>query len=212
MMNHDLRFETNVAAQVRILQIISIGLMLGPVIFFIAIMFAVPRRVVEPGAFPVLAAVQGLFALSALVIWSVVPGIVARAGVQRVAEGRPHGPGNRRTTQVEDTSKWTKEDFLLQVRSQNTLIAAAVLEAPIFLAIIVYMLEGHWISLATAGALFLFQLTQFPTTTSVLDWVEYQMRHMEPPTHSPSMEFYSRLDLVERLFEIGDQIFCIFNA
>ncbi len=64
----------------------------------------------------------------------------------------------------------------MQVYTTGTVVSAAILEAGVFLNLVVYMLERSPMSLAMAGLLWAALLLKFPTRGGVERWLEQEER------------------------------------
>lgn len=85
---------------------------------------------------------------------------------------------NHAVKEGEFTKETTKEDYdqsLLQKFQIKKIIGLAMLEGSAFLAIVCYFMEKNSLSLVTGAVLVLAMIVQFPTTTRINNWIEYQI-------------------------------------
>ncbi|MFL5243194.1 MAG: hypothetical protein ACJ8FY_13900 [Gemmataceae bacterium] len=68
---------------------------------------------------------------------------------------------------------------LLGIYQSSRIIAAALLEGPAFFCLIAYLVEGHWLSLAAAGILWIGLLLLFPSVDGVARWIMEQQETIQ---------------------------------
>jgi len=68
---------------------------------------------------------------------------------------------------------------LCGVYQSSRIIAAALIEGPALFCLIAYLIEGQWISLVTAGILWIGLLFLFPSVDGVARWIMDQQEHIQ---------------------------------
>lgn len=138
---------------VRAMQIIAGALIMGVVTFGLVAVFII-GALDEPADGIIFSAVGAAFASGAFVMHLVVPGMMTASSRGDAAA-------------LDDSS-------LYQTYQVRMIVGLALLEGAAFFNIIAAIVEHNWWSLAIAGALVLWMLAMFPTTTRVKHWVETQ--------------------------------------
>ncbi len=144
------------AGAARLLQIITIALILG-VVVFAAIAVLVIGALNQPpqGNLLSLAAIGG--AVAAFGAHFRIPDIVVAQNLKN---------GNR------DAST------LCGLYVSRTIVATAILEGAAFLNLVAMIVEHHWWSLIVVGGLLLWMASQIPSSTRIQSWVD--ARQSEP--------------------------------
>ena len=165
-------------ARLRALQIIRAALIAGVVVFAGVVLFSPANN---PGPPPerqgplVTYVALGVF-VAALLAWAIVPNLIAGRAVAKNAAGTwtaQSGPGAPPAAFATDGGK------LLVVYQNRSIIAAALLDGPAFLAGVAYMTERQAAALGvTAGAVLLMLIT-FPTRGGVQAWLERQQQTID---------------------------------
>ncbi len=146
------------------MQIIAVALVMGVVLFAAVAVLGIGALDKPPKADATVSYIALAFATVMFGAHLVVPATVAR---------------NARTTagnEAMHASRW------VAIYQTKLVVALALLEGPAFFNMIALIIESHWWSLATAGALVFFMLAAFPTKTRVAQWVETQQAS-EPWSH-----------------------------
>jgi hypothetical protein len=128
--------------QLSTLQIIVGALATGPLLFAAVVLVAIPGQPNE-GVMTRMGLIAGFICL------------VAQNFVGRQILNQSPPPGRR-----------------MQVYTTGTIVSAAILEAGVFLNLVVFMLERSQLSLAMAGLLWAAMLLKFPTRGGVERWLE----------------------------------------
>jgi hypothetical protein len=113
------------------------------------------------------------FAALGIVMSVILPGTITAAQRKKVADGTWQPGGRQGPAPASDAGK------LAMVYQLKMIISAAFLEAPAFLALMAYMIEGHAVNLGIAGVLLLGLMAHFPTVGRVETWVEHQLGQVE---------------------------------
>jgi hypothetical protein len=155
--------EPNLNQRVQVMQVIIAALVLG-VLFFMA--FAIFQQAMGNAAAPAdhtLLAIALAFAIAMVVVRCAVPGwMVSNARRQLL----------RQKGEVDDKN-------LPNVYQTQMIAGAALLEAPIFLLLVVYLIQGQPLILCTAVLLTAGLALQFPTVPGVQRWLERQRELLE---------------------------------
>lgn len=141
---------------VRVLQIITVSLVAGVLLFGGIAVFGLGALDGPPEGF-VVSAVGAVVAGGAFVLHLIIPAAIARQAGTAPAWG------------------------LYGMYLTKTIVGLAILEGAAFLNIIATIIEHNGWSLAIAGGLVFWMLALFPTKTRVAHWVEvHQMLHSSP--------------------------------
>jgi hypothetical protein len=162
-----------VALLARPMQIIVFALTTGLVIF-LAVVATLPiggQQAGEPPREPFLSYLGIAAAIIALFVWAIVPRVFAGKMRQSIVEGKPlecHGLAH------------TTEDMrqikpLIVVHQTNLIVGCAILEGAGFFNAVAYMLEHQQMNLLAAAVLALMILTQFPTGSRLVSWIEDEL-------------------------------------
>lgn len=145
-----------VAGTARLLQIITVALIVG-VVIFAAILVLVVGVLNQPP--------QGNL-LSLAAIGGAAAGFAMHGTIAEVIVVQNLKNGNR------DMST------LCGLYMSRTIVATAILEGAAFMNLAAMMIEHHWWSLIVVGGLLLWMISQIPSPTRVQQWVE--ARQFEP--------------------------------
>jgi hypothetical protein len=163
----------------RILKIITLAMCLGPLIFLgiIAYIFDQQGRgLVLPGDLaPVTLAALAFFAVGVPISF-VLPGVVLRNAVSRIASGTWQPPQSDYGRVL--PGPFTDTEKLMLSRQNAHIIGMALLEGPTMMALIALMLEGQVLALAAAGLGLLLILARFPTEGRIRPWLEEQTERL----------------------------------
>lgn len=168
----ELNDETIIRRTTRIVQIITASLILGMVIF---VVITVIVKVDNAGTHPMLTYLAlGAFSME-LVMAIVVPRVITRSNVQKIAEGKWQPPPNLQSYPQLSTDRG-KLLFIFQTKH---IITCALLEGAGFFGCIAYMVENDALALGVAVAVIVLMAAAFPTIGRVRNWLEVQERYME---------------------------------
>ena len=149
----------SIAGVTRVVQILVASLIAGVTVFLMIALALGPMSKPAPAivaGLPLITAVSLLFALILIPISIVVPWLVTESKVGQIAKGLPT----------------FDQDQLLATYQTQTIVGAAMNEAPAFFAAIAYMLEGNPIALGLVLLLLIGIAARFPTVPKVEAWVE----------------------------------------
>jgi len=150
-------------------QIIMASLV-GGCVFFLAVVLSIRLRggAAPAGPGPLLAYVAVGFAVMALVARAVVPTVLVRAGLRRLAA---------RQTEASDPAGAVAA--LWRLFSTRTIVCGAILEGAAFFALVAYLVEGAAIALAVALLLIAALALHFPTRSGTARWIQRQRESLE---------------------------------
>jgi len=157
------------------MQIIVGALVAGCLTFFVVVC-AVSLRGDAADESLVITYTAIVFACVALVVRTIVPGLIVAQGRRRIIEGTWQGSPTVNARFSEQTGDAGK---LAAVFTTRLIVAAALLEGTAFFAMIAYMLEGSPLALILAAALILGVALHFPTRARLVDWIEEQLTLIE---------------------------------
>jgi hypothetical protein len=158
-MNSQLGTAFSLDAHVRNLQIIKFGLISGVVIFAIVIVFAIPKP--NPPADPLFVWIMAGFGVIAVLARMVVPRLLVKAGVQRIATGAGGSPDS---SQAVDAA-------LAGLYQVQMIVGSAILEGGAFGNLASCLMTGHALSWVVTGFLWLGLVFDFPTRSAVERWI-----------------------------------------
>lgn len=157
----------------RTTQIISTALT-GGVAFFAAIVLVLstqqPRG--DAPAVPILTYAAAGVALLAVVLRTVVPGLIAAQARQAIVNrdaSRVPQPAVHNAAELGDVAP------LMGMFQTRLIVGAALLEGGAFFCLVAYLLERQPLALIAAGVLFCFLLGQFPSVARVTGWIETEL-------------------------------------
>jgi hypothetical protein len=124
----------------------------------------------QPAAgLPVITLIAGLVFLTNLPLAILLPVLITRSAVRRIAAGAWRGPPGADPAQSEsDVGK------LVAVWQTSTLVGYALLEGAGFFGCIAYLLEGQGAALGVAGAALGMMAGMFPTAGRLGAWLQRQ--------------------------------------
>jgi hypothetical protein len=166
------------ARATRTMQIIVGALAAGVISFFVVVLLIDSRGGAPPPEMPVLTYMALATAPAAILVATFFPGVVLRSQRQAILDGKSNfaAAGARGNTTTPAEGRLMP---LLGGYQTALIIRSAILEGAAFFALVAYMVEGKWWSLAAAGVLLLFLLTGMPTLSRVADAVEHERRAIE---------------------------------
>lgn len=167
-------------AQIRVMQIITVGLVMGLVTFLGITIFMVWQQgkgLAKQHDLPIITYVALGFFVLQILLWQIIPNLVAKPSVIKIAQGTwipsTQTTGNPALIPASDQ---TKLAFVYQTR---LIVGCALLESAGFLACIAYLLEADTVAIALAGIVLLLMLSCFPTPQRVQSWVEHQLMSIQ---------------------------------
>lgn len=173
--------DTLLRQRLRVMQLIAAAL-IGGVLFFLGIVLF--QRGAQPpaGGVGVISLVAVFLLATNAPLAQVLPGILTRSALQRIAAGTwqsPPGaaPGNHDS----DAAK------LLTVRQTATIVSLALVEAVGFLGCIAYLLEGEAVALAVVGVALLLMVMNFPTEGGLRAWLQAQEDQLAALRHEAEL-------------------------
>ncbi len=106
----------------------------------------------------------------------IVPGLITRQNRRRIAAGTWAPPSGQNPGFSTKTSEAFQSDTgkLLVVYQTQFIVGAALIEGPLFLAAIAYMLGRNPIALGLACLLLVAHVVRFPTRSRVASWIDGQ--------------------------------------
>ncbi len=147
---------------------IIVGAMTAGAAAFLVVAVVVHSSFMEssdaPSTAPLLSYVALGYAVLALLVRTVVPGVVAAKVVRRIAGGQPDADAQAAQ--------------LKNAYATKTIIAAALIEGAALFAGVVYLVEGTTLSLALAAVLIVLLAAHFPRQASVDEWLERQTERL----------------------------------
>lgn len=180
----DESWKSELEGQTRVLQVVCIGMILGPLV-----LFGVVVGLVQSGSLaadetaPVFAYIGAAFAFLVVVLRAFLPDWVAGFGLRAVADGTwdelqargalvyPRGP-----SLVERTGDAGR---LMLVYTIRTVVAMAMLEGGCLMNVMCYLQEQQSLSLGVAGGLLAILAIGFPIHERAIAWVEPQLHALE---------------------------------
>ena len=140
------------------LQIIVAALLMGVLSFAAVAFFLGSKREADVARTPMLTYMSMAFAGVALILYFVVPGLIAARSSRalgRDASAAAYAP----------------------VFQTKTIVACALAEGAAFFALVAYIIEGNLLSYAVVGVMVVAMLFQVPTRSGIRDWCEGQLRN-----------------------------------
>ncbi len=162
----DQSWQETLTGTVRTLQIVVLAMTFGCVMFLV-IALAVTAGHGRPPA-PVLSYAAAGFAVLALVVRTIVPGIVVVQGRRNILQETAAG---------EPMETWPNK--LMRLMMTKTIAAAAILEGATFFLLVAYITEKTPWVLAMAIAWIILLTLHSPTQSRALAWIGGQLRQLE---------------------------------
>ncbi len=165
--------EMVIPQQLRLMQIIAAALLTGCIVFLAICLYLVSNNQGQG-----MAGARDRFAVSlmaALMLAAcaplafILPRFIMLAHLRRIAAGTWQAPRGAKPEQFA-----TFPAKLMAVGLTTMLIGLAMLEGPVFLGCIAYLLEGQALALAVVGVGIFLMLVKFPTKNRVRDWLVRQ--------------------------------------
>jgi hypothetical protein len=159
------------------MQIIVFALTAGLVIFIaiVATLRVGGQPPGQPPREPFISYLAIAAAVIALFAWAVVPRMLAGKMRQSIVDGQPlqyHGLPNA-------TDDMRQINPLIAMYQTSLIVGCAILEGAGFFNAVAYMLEHQQMNLLAAAVLALMILTQFPTASRLLSWIEDESATIE---------------------------------
>jgi hypothetical protein len=167
------------APRVRIMQIIAFALITGVLVFLGFACFQVfVQRQGEPAApidgLPMISLVTVAVFAGGVVASFVVPTVMTRAALQRIAAGTRQVPQG---TDPKDQA--TDLDKLLAVKQTALIVGMALLEGPAFMGCIAFFIEAQFFTLGIVAVAIVAMLLRFPTEGGVRNWLYEQTNQLQ---------------------------------
>ena len=171
---------------VRTLRIITGAMLAGAVLLCVVALVVRHGGLLErdepvPGHF-VLTYVAVAYVAGALLARFLVPGLIVSSARRKIAQSTwrpPAGGASSDPVSAESLAQTGTAGMLCAVFLQRTIIAAAMVEGAVLLALVAYLLEGQVLALVAAGLAFLALAQLIPTTTGARNWLAEQLRRLE---------------------------------
>jgi len=159
--------DTLLRQRLRVMQLIAAALILG-VLFFLGIVLF--QRGAEPpaGGVGIISLVAVLLLATNAPLAQVLPAILTRSALRRIASGTWQAPPGAAGGHDSDAAK------LLTVQQTAMLIGLALLEGVAFLGCVAYLLEGEAVALAVVGVALFLMVLNFPTEGRLRAWLQAQ--------------------------------------
>ena len=160
----------------RTMQIIVAALAAGVGTFFAIVLISSPKGQPAAGApvEPLIAYLAAAFALAAIIVWAVMPRVIAGRIRQAIVDGKPV-PAAGLSGNLPMTDERLQISPLVTMYQTPLIIGSAILEGAALFNLIAYMIERQQMSLIVAGALLLLMLSQIPTVSRLEAWVEGEL-------------------------------------
>jgi hypothetical protein len=161
----DERADELLAKRLRILQIIALAMIQGVVIFLGIVLYLVHGRGQgpPPERTPIVSIVAVVFLIVNGGLALVVPKLLVRVSLRRIAAGSWAQPGN-----AEDYA--TDASKLIAVHQQARILGLAFMEGTAFIGIVAYLLEQRAWVLNVPGVALGLMLALFPTYSKLRLW------------------------------------------
>ena len=164
----DEKSQTELTGQVRTTQVIVAALCMGIVSFAAYAIVTGPSGEPPDDKFITIAA--ACLAPVCIVLSLIATRVAVTVNRRKIADGTWKPASQQGPAPSTDAGKLA---FVYQVK---TIIGAALIEGPAFLALLAYMIEGSQLSLAVAGVMLLGVMAHFPTASRVETWIEGQLQ------------------------------------
>jgi hypothetical protein len=156
--------------KVRAMQIIAFGLICGLGSFLLIVIWLVNgpahTHAHAVGQLPILSFVAMAVFATNFVLFSILPGLITRQGVQNVIAGKW-----QQQSRNFPRPPTTIAEYLQALQQTTMIVGLALLEGAGFMAGIAYMLEGRLFALSIAIVILLIMLIRFPTLQRARDWM-----------------------------------------
>jgi hypothetical protein len=158
--------------QLRVMCIIALAMVLGPTMALGVFVYLVEFQTlnVNGGAGPpVLSYIAPAYLLLQALLAAIVPGIMTRSALQRIASGKWQAPPQSNAADfATDLAK------LLAVRQTTLIVALALLEGAALLGCIAYFIDRQTWLVGVPLAAIALKLMYFPTESRLLFWLQEQ--------------------------------------
>jgi len=162
--------KAKISSTVRTMQLITVGLVMGIAMFATVTIVARSQPDGEAPNSMMLTTIALGFAVVMILARTVVPRMIATTIVNGMVKGKssPFLPAsaNRPDAPIE-------KRFVAAYQT-TLIIGHAMVEAPAFLLLVSFMLEGQWVAFGGGAAMALLMLAGFPTLSGVSAWIEQQ--------------------------------------
>ncbi|NQT36804.1 MAG: hypothetical protein HQ581_04910 [Planctomycetes bacterium] len=175
------QWREEIVRPVRTLQIVTVALVTGCVVFLAVAMFIRlgendPAQAAAP--VPTFGYALLVFVATALLARAIAPRWLVSAARRKIAEGTwkpPQQTGGGSPISDEFLAKTGDAGKLCCVFMTKTVVGAALLEGAAFFSLIAYLAEGATLSLAMAAGLIIAVALHFPTLGRAVGWIERQL-------------------------------------
>jgi len=165
----------------RTAQILVAAMAGGPLLFLAVVLLVIEPTGPPPGpnqgnplGLPLLTLLATVFAIGALFLSFVAPGMVVGNGLKQIAERPPGDPAPTDPWKEGPTLPSNDVGALLPLFQTQLIIASALIEGAAFFALIAYMLERHPLALGITAFLIATLLSWLPTLDRVHAWLDDQ--------------------------------------
>ncbi len=184
-------YHEQLAAPLRVLQIIIVAMLLAVLIFGIVVQVT-PR--LDLGGFanntadkttettparPMITYIACAFAVSAFILGHIVAAIITTAGRRVIARGASARCRKAYTDVQTNTPEMTDTTMLYRVYQAKTIVGAAVFESAAIFLLIAYLLEHKPAVLILAAALLIGLAFLIPSRDRVERWIDAQARLLD---------------------------------
>ena len=169
-------WRSQIAGQVRVLQIIVAAVTMGPVVYLGVVFSIAPPLQPAGGGETLLTYLACGMAAASVAAWLLIPPLVSARFRRQIAAGTwPPSvqPAGLQGTPLNDAGK------LCAAYNIRTIIAVALLEGAAFFLVTAYQLERNRLALAIAALLIGMILLHMPTRDRVAGWIETQLQRLE---------------------------------
>jgi len=174
------------AARVRVMQIVTMAIVMGAVVFLVIALFIRAGRIMKGpqenqpvGAMQddrrVITYVGLVFSVCMIAIYAIVPDRVAASARRKIAREKTKVVSTQNGSPVSEGNAAR----LCDIFQTRLILRLALLEGPTFCLLVAYILEGQLVSLITAVLLMAGMLVHFPMQTGVLGWIDEQLRILD---------------------------------
>lgn len=174
----DFEWQDGLTPTLRMLQIIVAALSLG-LVFFLAIAVSVPFENAPNASTPLLTYVALGFAILALIVRVIVPGIATTAGRRAIARGEYPSSAERPGSTAGSAKDLGDVGRLAALMVTRTIVGAAILESSCFFLLIAFLLERSPLTLAVAVFFILGVAAHTPTQGRMAAWLESQLKLLD---------------------------------
>ncbi len=158
--------STDQVAFVRSIQIITLALLQGVVIFGIIVLFI--NKAVVDGKPGILTWIAVGFSCLMIMNHIMIPQLISKAMLDRIS-----------TADLRGQSDLEGFERVFGIFRAQHIVACALLEGAAFFCFVTYMVEKNWMPLGAAVVLMIMIAIRFPTAAKVQFWVEDRIREIQ---------------------------------